>query len=227
MPSKAVSLEPLAIVVLISGNGSNLQAIIDEIKAGRMHANIKAVISNRADAKGLERAQLAGISTEVLDHKDYPDRGAFDQALQQLIDCYKPGLVVLAGYMRILSDDFVHHYDGRLFNIHPSLLPEFKGMNTHQRALDADCSEHGASVHFVNCELDSGALILQAAIKINPEDDASSLAQRIHNQEHIIYPMAINWFAEGRLTYKNNQAYLDDKLITTPPRWIDNQLQHL
>jgi len=226
MPSGAMSPEALPIVVLISGAGSNLQAIIDEIKADRVHASIKAVISNRADAKGLQRARQAGINAEVLDHKAYDSREAFDQALLQLIDSYQPRLVILAGFMRILSDDFVNHYDGRMFNIHPSLLPEFKGMNTHQRVLDAGCSKHGASVHFVNNELDSGALVLQAVIDVKPEDNADTLAQRIHTQEHIIYPMAINWFAEGRLTYENNQAFLDNKLISKPPRWINNQLQN-
>ena len=215
----------LDIVVLISGNGSNLQAIIDEIKAEQVHAKIKAVISNRADAKGLERARAANINAEVLNHKDYDSRESFDLALQQLIDSYNPGLVVLAGYMRILSDDFVNHYDGRLFNIHPSLLPEFKGLNTHQRVLDANCSEHGASVHYVNSELDSGALVLQAVIDVDPDDNADTLAQRIHQQEHIIYPMAINWFAEGRLRYTNGQAFLDNILIVSPPKWKDGTLQ--
>ncbi len=214
----------LDIVVLISGNGSNLQAIIDAIKTHQVHGSIRAVISNRADAKGLQRARNAGINAETLNHKDYSSRESFDLALQQLIDSYNPGLVVLAGFMRILSDDFVDHYDGRLFNIHPSLLPEFKGLNTHQRVLDANCAEHGASVHFVNSELDSGALVLQAVIKVNSNDNAETLAQRIHQQEHIIYPMAINWFAEGRLTYKNSQALLDNKLIAAPPQWKNKTL---
>lgn len=218
--------ENLAIVVLISGNGSNLQAIIDAIEADHVQARIKAVISNRADAKGLDRARQAGINAEVLDHKNYPDRETFDQALQQLIDSYQPGLIVLAGFMRILSENFVHHFDGKMFNIHPSLLPEFKGLNTHQRVLDAGCSEHGASVHFVNNELDSGAVVLQAVIKVNPGDDANTLAQQVHIQEHIIYPIAINWFAQCRLTYQNGQALLDGKLITDPPKWINQQLQN-
>lgn len=214
----------LDIIVLISGNGSNLQAIINAIKTRQLHANIKAVISNRGDAKGLQRAQQAGIHTEVLEHKDFDSRENFDLTLQQLIDNYRPGLIVLAGFMRILSDDFVKHFDGRLFNIHPSLLPEFKGLNTHQRVLNAHCTEHGASVHFVSHELDSGALVLQAVIEVNPDDNADTLAQRIHQQEHIIYPMAINWFAEGRLTYKNKQAMLDNKQITLPPQWKNNIL---
>ena len=216
----------LPIVVLISGNGSNLQAIIDAIQARSVKASIKAVISNRANAKGLERAQQAGIHTEVLDHKAYSDRESFDQALQQLIDSYQPGLVILAGFMRILSDDFVSHYDGRLLNIHPSLLPEFKGLNTHQRVLNARCQQHGASVHFVSKELDSGALILQAVIKVLANDDADSLVKRVHKQEHVIYPMAINWFAEGRLTYNNHQAHLDGQLITQPPQWQDKQMHY-
>ena len=222
MPSEA-----LPIVVLISGNGSNLQAIIDGIKAHRVNACIKAVISNRADAKGLQRATEAGINAEVLNHKDYASREEFDQALQQLIDYYQPELVVLAGFMRILSDAFVHHYDGRMLNIHPSLLPDFKGLNTHQRVLNKGCQQHGVSVHFVSNELDSGAPVLQAVIQVEADDDVDTLAQRIHTQEYIIYPMAINWFAQGRLSYKNGQAFLDGKLITSPPRWINNQLQNL
>ena len=214
----------LPIVVLISGNGSNLQAIIDAIQNDQLQANIQAVISNRPDAKGLDRARSAGIDAKVLDHKDYANREDFDQALQQLIDSYKAELIVLAGFMRILSDDFVQHYDGRMFNIHPSLLPKFKGLNTHQRVLDAHCDEHGASVHFVSNELDSGALVLQSVIQIAPDDNADSLAQRIHKQEHIIYPMAINWFAQGRLTYKDNQGFLDGKLMPAPARWINGQL---
>jgi len=221
-----MSPEPLPIVVLISGSGTNLQAIIDAIGNKKLNATITAVISNRPDVKGLQRAEKAGITAKVLDHNNYPDRENFDHALQQLIDSYAPKLVILAGFMRILSDDFVNHYDGRMLNIHPSLLPQFRGLNTHQRVLDAKCKEHGVSVHFVTSELDSGPLVLQAVIPVNDNDTADLLAERIHKQEHIIYPMAINWFADGKLTYSNKQTFLDGKIINKPPQWINNQLKH-
>ncbi len=214
----------LPIVVLISGSGSNLQAIIDAIRAGTLNAEIRAVISNRNDVMGLERARNAGIETLVLDHKNFSDRESFDQALQQTIDRYQPQLVILAGFMRILTDDFVDHYTGRMLNIHPSLLPDFRGLNTHQRALDAGREQHGVTVHFVTNELDSGPLVIQAVININPDDSAESLQQRIHEQEHIIYPMAIQWFAEGRLSCRDNKVYLDNQLLKHPPRWINNEL---
>lgn len=216
---------PLPIVVLISGTGTNLQAIINAIRAQRINAEIRAVISNRPGVQGLQRARDAGIHTELLDHRDYADRQAFDQALQALIDGFAPGLVVLAGFMRILTDDFVNHYRDRMMNIHPSLLPAFPGLHTHQRVLEAGHREHGVTVHFVTSELDSGPAVIQAVIDINEHDTADDLAQRIHQQEHIIYPMAIGWFAEGRLTCRDNRAYLDGKPLDTPPRWINNTLE--
>ncbi|HEB55990.1 MAG TPA: phosphoribosylglycinamide formyltransferase [Gammaproteobacteria bacterium] len=202
--------QPLPIVVLISGNGSNLQAIIDAIQAG-LPARICAVISNRPQAYGLSRAREAGIPVEVIDHRDYPSREAFDQALMACIDHYQPKLVVLAGFMRILTDEFVKHYSGRMINIHPSLLPRYQGLNTHQRVLDAGDDIHGVSVHFVTPELDSGPVILQAKIPVQANDDADTLAQRIHEQEHIIYPQVIRWFAEGRLHLQGNSVLLDDE----------------
>lgn len=221
-----MSPSPLPIVVLISGSGTNLQAIIDAIEAGKINASIRAVISNRPGVQGLERARDAGIHTEVLDHREFPDRAAFDQALQALIDGFEPRLVVLAGFMRILTDEFVQHYQDRMLNIHPSLLPNFPGLNTHQRALDAGHAIHGVTVHFVTHELDSGPSVIQAVIDINNDDDAETLAQRIHRQEHIIYPMAIGWFADGRLRCRDNRAYLDDRPIDTPPRWINDTLEY-
>ena len=179
------------VVVLLSGTGSNLQALIDSDDVKASPANIRAVISNRADAYGLQRAKDAGIDTRVLDHKAFEGREAFDAALIEVIDEFKPQLVVLAGFMRILSADFVRHYQGRLLNIHPSLLPKYKGMHTHQRALDAGDSEHGCSVHFVTEELDGGPLVVQAVIPVESEDTPSSLAQRVHTQEHLIYPRAV------------------------------------
>ena len=207
------SPQPLSIVVLISGSGSNLQAIIDAIRAG-LAAEICAVFSNNPQAYGLTRAREAGIVAEVIDHHQYDSRETFDQALMARIDHYQPKLVVLAGFMRILSEDFVNHYAGRMLNIHPSLLPHYQGLNTHQRVLDAGDKIHGVSVHFVTPELDGGPVILQAEIPVHAGDDADVLAERIHTQEHIIYPLVIRWFAEGRLRLQNNTVFLDDKPVT-------------
>jgi phosphoribosylglycinamide formyltransferase-1 len=189
----------LRLVVLISGNGSNLQAIIDACRQGSLDAEIAAVISNKPDAYGLQRARQAGITYEVLDHTQFDNREAFDQALMQRIDTYQPGLVVLAGFMRILSSQFVEHYLGHMLNIHPSLLPKYQGLNTHRRALEAGDKVHGASVHFVTADLDSGQVVLQAEIPVLADDDEQSLAARVLEKEHEIYPQAIQWFAEGKL----------------------------
>ena len=201
------------VVVLLSGTGSNLQALIDSDDVKASPANIRAVISNRADAYGLQRAKDAGIDTRVLDHKAFEGREAFDAALIEVIDTFKPQLVVLAGFMRILSADFVRHYQGRLLNIHPSLLPKYKGLHTHQRALDAGDGEHGCSVHFVTEELDGGPLVVQAVVPVESGDSAQTLAQRVHTQEHRIYPLAVRWFAEGRLILGDQGALLDGQLL--------------
>ncbi|MEB0107282.1 phosphoribosylglycinamide formyltransferase [Pseudomonas sp. GNP013] len=201
------------VVVLLSGTGSNLQALIDSTRTGDSPVRIAAVISNRSDAYGLQRARDAGIDTRSLDHQAFDGREAFDAALIELIDAFKPQLVVLAGFMRILSADFVRHYAGRLLNIHPSLLPKYKGMHTHQRALDAGDSEHGCSVHFVTEELDGGPLVVQAVVPVESGDSAQSLAQRVHAQEHRIYPLAVRWFAEGRLILGEQGALLDGQLL--------------
>ncbi len=201
------------VVVLLSGTGSNLQALIDSDDVKASPANIRAVISNRADAYGLQRAKDAGIDTRVLDHKAFEGREAFDAALIEVIDEFKPQLVVLAGFMRILSADFVRHYQGRLLNIHPSLLPKYKGLHTHQRALEAGDGEHGCSVHFVTEELDGGPLVVQAVIPVESDDSPHSLAQRVHAQEHRIYPLAVRWFAEGRLSLDERGALLDGQLL--------------
>jgi phosphoribosylglycinamide formyltransferase-1 len=203
------------VVVLISGSGSNLQALIDSIANDGNPARIAAVISNRADAYGLTRAQNAGIQTLVLDHKQFDGREAFDAALIEAIDGFAPQLVVLAGFMRILTGDFVRHYEGRLLNIHPSLLPKHKGLHTHQRALEAGDSEHGCSVHFVTEELDGGPLVVQAVVPVESGDTPESLAQRVHSQEHHIYPLAMRWFAEGRLRLGATGAQLDGKDLPT------------
>lgn len=188
--------ERLPVVVLISGSGSNLQAIID----ADLPITIRAVISNRADAYGLTRAEQAGIPTAVLDHKAYPDRESYDAALQELIDSYQPGLLVLAGFMRILSDGFVRHYEGRMINIHPSLLPRYRGLDTHARAIEAGDAEAGCSVHFVTPELDSGPIIIQARVPILEGDTPETLAARVLEQEHRIYPEAIRKFADGEIS---------------------------
>ncbi|MGZ0713882.1 phosphoribosylglycinamide formyltransferase [Pseudomonas palleroniana] len=201
------------VVVLLSGTGSNLQALIDSTRTGDSPVRIAAVISNRSDAYGLQRARDAGIETRDLDHKAFDGREAFDSALIELIDAFSPKLVVLAGFMRILSAGFVRHYEGRLLNIHPSLLPKYKGMHTHQRALDAGDTEHGCSVHFVTEELDGGPLVVQAVVPVESTDSAQTLAQRVHAQEHKIYPLAVRWFAEGRLILGAQGALLDGQLL--------------
>jgi len=208
--------EPMPVVVLISGAGTNLQALIDAIAAGEIHGRIVAVISNRPGAGGLERAVRAGIPTHVLDHTVYPDRAAFDQAMTALIDGYTPGLVVLAGFMRILTPGFVAHYTGRLLNIHPSLLPDFRGLNTHERVLRAGVKEHGASVHFVNNELDGGPVIMQARVEIRPGETPEALAARVQQREHRLYPWAVGLFAAGRLALRDGQLWLDHKPLDAP-----------
>ena len=200
------------VVVLISGSGSNLQALIDS-QGPTNPMRIVAVISNRADAYGLERARAAGIPTRVLSHRDYADREAFDSALVEAVDAYGPDLVVLAGFMRILTAGFVRHYRGRLLNIHPSLLPRHKGLDTHRRALEAGDPEHGCSVHFVTEELDGGPVALQAGVPIAPGESLDALVERVHQQEHLIYPLAMRWFAEGRLRLAEQGAMLDGQLL--------------
>lgn len=205
-----MSLERLPIVVLISGVGTNLQAIIDAT-ANDLPVEIRAVISNRPGVYGLERAQQANIPAHTIDHKQYESRDAFDGALCQLIDRYQAGLVVLAGFMRILTPAFIHRYEGRMINIHPSLLPKFPGINTHRRAIEAGESEHGASVHFVTKELDGGPTIIQARVPVLPGDTEERLARRVLEHEHRIFPRAIRWFAEGRLGVDGDTVLLDGK----------------
>ena len=205
----------LPVVVLISGGGPNLQALIDAAQRG-LPFTLRAVVSNRADAFGLERARRAGIPTETLDHRQFRSREDFDRALMGLIDRYDPELVLLAGFMRILTPAFVDHYRGRLLNIHPSLLPQFQGLHTHRRALQAGVKEHGASVHFVTEELDGGPVIVQARIAVLPGDTEESLAARVLEREHLIYPLAVRWFAEGRLQLDDHRVRLDGRLLETP-----------
>ncbi|WP_019604370.1 phosphoribosylglycinamide formyltransferase [Teredinibacter turnerae] len=207
------TLSRCRIVVLISGSGSNLQAIIDAQSAGKLPIEICAVISNRAGVLGLERAAQAGIATRVLNHKSYESREAFDQALSAQIDAFKPDLVVLAGFMRILTAEFTNHYLGRMINIHPSLLPKYQGLHTHQRALEAGDAEHGVSVHFVTAELDGGPVISQARVPVLSDDTADTLAARVLEQEHLLYPRVIGWFAQGRLGMKDGKAFLDGEVV--------------
>ena len=207
---------PLPIVVLVSGSGSNLQAIMDAIAAGEVPARIQAVISNRPGVRALERAQRAGIATEVVDHTAYDSREAYDQALMAAIDRHRPALVVLAGFMRILTPEFVRHYRGRLLNIHPALLPRHKGLDTHRRALEAGDTEHGATVHFVTEELDGGPPVVQARVPVRPDDTPETLAARVLEKEHRIYPLAIRWFAEGRLRQEGDRAVLDGRPLDEP-----------
>jgi phosphoribosylglycinamide formyltransferase-1 len=206
----------LPLVVLISGAGSNLQAIIDRA-ADNLPVDIRAVISSRPEVYGLERAKAAGIETAVLDHKAYADRESYDSALIELIDSYQPGLVVLAGFMRILTPEFVRHYAGRLLNVHPSLLPKYRGRHTHQRALEAGDTNHGATIHFVTEELDGGPLIAQAQVPVLPDDDEERLAERVLQREHQLYPQTIAWFAQERLKLdEEGHVRLDDRVLTGP-----------
>lgn len=212
-----MSRTPLPVVVLISGGGSNLQALIDASRKGLINIAIRAVISNQADAYGLQRASSAGIETRVLSHLDFPSREVYDRALMGLIDEFDPGLVVLAGFMRILTTELVDRYQGRMLNIHPSLLPKYRGLHTHQRALEAGETVHGASVHFVTIELDGGPLVLQAPVPVKPDDDADSLAARVLTKEHIIYPRVVGWFADGRVALgEDGVPVLDGERLTSP-----------
>lgn len=190
---------PFSIVVLISGSGSNLQAIIDAIDKKMWSIEIKAVISNKADAYGLTRAQQVGIPISVINHKEFADRNSFDRALMQSIDQYQPDLIVLAGFMRILTADFVQHYRGKMINIHPSLLPAYKGLNTHQRALTDGVQTHGCTVHLVSEDLDAGSIIAQMECEVTTDDTAESLQQKVHQLEHQLLPEVIFWLAEGQV----------------------------
>ncbi|EEO27364.1 phosphoribosylglycinamide formyltransferase [Oxalobacter paraformigenes] len=187
------------IVILISGRGSNMEAIVRAFNLEKWSARLCAVISNRADAAGLAFAEKEGIPTRVVSHKDYSDRKSYDAALQAVIDKYRPDLVILAGFMRILTTGFVEHYTGRLINIHPSLLPVFRGLHTHRQALDAGVRVHGATVHFVTPELDGGPVIAQAVVPVLPEDSEDSLADRVLEQEHRLYPRVVRWIVEEKV----------------------------
>ena len=201
------------IVVLISGSGSNLQSLIDACINNKIKAQITAVISNKPNVKGVERATAANIPALIIDHRDFSSRQEFDLHLLEAIKSFEPDLVVLAGFMRILTPDFVNQFEGKLLNIHPSLLPAYQGLDTHQRAIAAGDSKAGATVHFVTPELDGGPPILQAEVAIMPADSAQDLAERVLKMEHEIYPTVVQWFCDGRLTAENGKAFLDGAII--------------
>ena len=204
----------LPVVVLISGSGTNLQALIDGAANGPYR--IVGVISNRSNVLGLQRAEGAGIQTRVLDHTAFPDRETFDTALAELVASFGPQLVVLAGFMRILTSGFVDRFAGRMVNIHPSLLPAFQGLHTHRRALDEGVKEHGASVHFVTSELDGGPVIAQARVPVYEGDTESQLAARVLEREHVLLPQVVTWFAEGRLALHDDRTRFDDEPLSAP-----------
>jgi len=197
------------LVVLISGSGTNLQVIIDQCADGEIPGRVVGVISNEPSARGLERSAHAGIPGVVIDHRDHKTRNDFEVALGRQIDSYKPDLVILAGFMRILGTNLVRRYRGQMLNIHPSLLPDYPGLNTHERAVADSITEHGATVHFVIPQLDAGPIVVQGRVQVYPSDTPTTLAQRVHKVEYQIYPQAIRWFAQGRLTLQDNCACLD------------------
>ncbi|ARQ45848.1 phosphoribosylglycinamide formyltransferase [Oxalobacter formigenes] len=204
------------IVILISGRGSNMEAIVRTFNQEKWDARLSAVISNRADAAGLGFAGKAGIPTRVVSHKDYPDRESYDAVLQKTIDEYQPDLLILAGFMRILTTGFVEHYTGRMINIHPSLLPSFRGLHTHQQAIDAGVRVHGATVHFVTPELDGGPIIAQAIVPVFPDDNEDKLADRVLEQEHRIYPRVVRLIVEDRISLN------EDGSVNLSPEVVDS-----
>lgn len=206
----------LPVVVLLSGSGTTLQAIIDQVQAGTLNLDIRAVISDEPHAVGLERAEHVGIETCALLPADYPDRQGFDHALASCIDRFKPQVIILAGYMRILTRSFVERYAGRILNIHPSLLPKFRGLNTYARVLKAGDAEHGSSVHFVTAELDGGPLIMQSRVAITPDDDEESLSSRVKERERRMYPEVLRMFADRRVEMKDGQTWVDGKALESP-----------
>jgi phosphoribosylglycinamide formyltransferase-1 len=210
-----------AAVALISGGGSNLQAIIDAIAGKKLPVRLAAVISNRATAHGLTRAKTAGIKAITVRDVDYPDRDRYDAALSTTIDEYHPDIIILAGFMRILTAIFVNHFDGRVLNIHPSLLPRFPGLDTHQRAIDAGARWHGSTVHFVNEDLDGGPAIIQGRVPVMPGDSAAQLAARVLAVEHKIYPEAARLFASGRVCLRDGDAWLDGKRLVKPLQYSE------
>ena len=206
----------LPIAILISGRGSNMRAIAELAAAGRLPVNVRVVVSDQPRAAGLEAATALGIPTRVLAPRDFPDRAAYDAALVAELRAHQPHLIVLAGFMRILSATFIDAFAGRILNVHPSLLPKYRGLHTHRRALEARDSVHGVSVHFVTAELDGGPVVIQALVDVLPDDDETSLSSRVQAQEHTIYPQAVDWFARGRLQLIDDRVWLDGRPLETP-----------
>ena len=202
--------------ILVSGSGTNLQAFIDAVAAGSLDLDLCVVFSNNPNAFGLERAEKAGIPTACIQHGDFPDRESFDRAVIAELDRWNPKLLILAGFMRILSPAFVSHYEGKILNIHPALLPKYPGLNTHQRVLDAGDEWHGSTVHFVTEELDGGPRILQGRLPVDPEESAEELQHRVQAIEHKIYPQAAGLVGSGRVVFRNGQAWIDGELADEP-----------
>ena len=211
-----MSEESCRIGVLVSGGGTNLQSIIDHIHLGACNATIECVISNVADVYALTRAQQAGISSHVVSHKNYDSRATFESVLIDTLEKHNVNTVVLAGFMRVLENTFISHYLGRVLNIHPSILPKYPGLHTHQRAIESGDSSHGCSVHFATAELDGGPVILQASVPVLSDDTPQSLAKRVLEKEHIIYPKCVQWLCESKIHYENGDAYFRGSKLTKP-----------
>ena len=206
----------MRIAVLVSGNGSNLQALINAQHGKQLSGQIVGVLSNKAEAYALRRAEDANIATAVISHQNFPNRESFDVAMHQQLLAWQVDLVILAGFMRILTPEFVSKWQGKMLNIHPSLLPFYKGMNTHQRVLNTGDRLHGCTVHFVTAELDAGQSIAQSVIQVSLQDTAESLAQRVHQLEHFIYPQVVQWLCNGQLSWQQGQAYFNQKPLDRP-----------
>lgn len=206
----------IRIVVLVSGDGSNLQALIDATQSGRIRAQIVGVISNVPSAYALERARLASIPTQVVDHRQFADRASFEAEVSNVIQEWKAELILLAGFMRVLTPAFVNRYSGQMINIHPSLLPAYRGLNTHARVLATGDRMHGCSIHFVTSDLDAGTVIAQAVTNVLPTDDLSTLTQKVRKLEHYIYPLVVSWIAAGRIALLGNKVYLDGQELQNP-----------
>lgn len=216
-----------AVTVLVSGTGSNLQCLIDARDAGRLPVDLRRVVSNRPDAPALERARRAGIEAVSLDHERYASREAFDEELAGAIEASGPDLVVLAGFMRILTDAFVDRFHGRVVNLHPSLLPAYRGLHTYERCLSDGVSEHGTSVHFVTRELDGGPVIAQAPVAVRRGDTPESLRSRVQAREHLLLPEVVRWFADGRVRLNGGRVHFDGKPLEIPIRLTEDDLLHL
>lgn len=214
----------IRLAVLVSGHGSNLQALIDAWQQGKIQGEFVGVISNVPDAYALERAKRAGIRQQLIDHRNYQGREAFEAAVTQTLQSWQADVIILAGFMRVLTAGFVNRFSGQLINIHPSLLPAYKGLHTHQRVLNTGDKYHGCTVHYVTPELDSGAAIAQSILSVSPQDSAISLANKVHVLEHELYPRIVAWIAAGRVALLGNQAYLDGQALVEPVRFMHDKL---